>query len=390
MSILIKKHHTTPEVKNIRILAWIRLFISLASASIMTIWALYINSFVNNASTTGFVSSLLTLIAFISFFVFIHLIEKSDKGNLYLLSLFLTIIAYILFTFINSFTFFLITAICLTAVQAIQLTTSGVIIRDSSKKSSLAKNEGLLFTFGNLGFVIGPLIAGWLATKYSMSYIFLISSLFVIIALIISIYGQIKDPHIQKSRDGIIPNLINFFKNKERVFAYVIAGGVQFWWVLIYLFMPLLIIEKGLSKAIVGYFLFAVALPLILTEYNFSKYPKKYSFKKIFMLGFIIPAILSIICFFIINIYTIMLVLTIASFGLALLEPTTEAYFLTIIKKNETSKFYGPFNTTFTINQFVAKIIPSALLTFLPFKFIFLVFGIFMFLFFLIAAKISK
>src|SRR3989344_8047161 len=135
----IKKRLHIPQVTNIKTLAWIKLFIALANASVMTIWALYINSFVNNSSTTGFISSILTLVAFISFFAFIPLVEKSDKGKLFGYSLILSIIFYATFSIINSFAFFIIAAIALTMVQAIKIMTFGIIIKDTSEKSALAK-----------------------------------------------------------------------------------------------------------------------------------------------------------------------------------------------------------------------------------------------------------
>ena len=57
------------------------------------------------------------------------------------------------------------------------------------------------------------------------------------------------------------------------------------------------------------------------------------------------------------------------------------------MKGKEALRFYGPYNTTIDVNNFIVKIAASILLIFLPFKFIFLLFGGFMFVFFLVSFK---
>ena len=182
---------------------------------------------------------------------------------------------------------------------------------------------------------------------------------------------------------------MDFFKDKNRVLAYFVGGGVNLWWALIYLFIPLYIIENQLHTIWIGYFLFAVAIPLVLFEIPFSKLAAKKGFKKIFCLGFAIAGICSLCCFFISNIYLILIVLVAGSFGMAMLEPTTEAYFFDLTKDKDEQRFYGPYNTTIDTNQFIGKILASILLIFLPFKYIFLLFSILMGIYVILSSKIK-
>ena len=154
--------------------------------------------------------------------------------------------------------------------------------------------------------------------------------------------------------------------------------------------MPLFIIRQGLSVSWIGYFLFAVAVPLVLFEYKFSKLVGKKGFKKIFQMGFLIVAVFSFLCFFIGNIYIIMILLTLASIGMAMLEPTTEAYFFDILKKKEELRYYGPYKTKEDVNNFLGKILASSLLIILPFKYIFLLFALFMLIMFFLSSKTKR
>ena len=54
-------------------------FISLGIALTSTVWAIYLESFVHNASSVGFLSSLFTFLGIASYILFIPLVEKKNK-----------------------------------------------------------------------------------------------------------------------------------------------------------------------------------------------------------------------------------------------------------------------------------------------------------------------
>ncbi|MCK5625068.1 MFS transporter [Candidatus Pacearchaeota archaeon] len=372
-------------------LAIVGFIASLAFAYINTIWAVYMDSFVNSIVLVGFISAFLTLISFLSYFFFIPIIEKQDKSKIYYWSLLTLALGYILFAINTKFYIFVILASLITIITTFRVTSFGIIIKDKSSKTQLSKNEGVIFTFLNLAWVLGPLIAGYIASQFGIRLVFVLSAIFVIIAFLLFRFFKIKDKNIKKKIDkNLIKNLFGFFKDKEKRLAYFIGGGVNLWWVLIYLFVPLFIIRQGLSVSWIGYFLFAVAVPLVLFEYKFSKLVGKKGFKKIFQMGFLIVAVFSFLCFFIGNIYIIMILLTLASIGMAMLEPTTEAYFFDILKKKEELRYYGPYKTKEDVNNFLGKILASSLLIILPFKYIFLLFALFMLIMFFLSSKTKR
>jgi MFS family permease len=95
--------------------------------------------------------------------------------------------------------------------------------------------------------------------------------------------------------------------------------------------------------------------------------------------------------FFIKNFYITLGLLVFASFFLAMLEPTTEAYFFDITSKTgEENKFYGPYNTSLEIGFIIGKIIPAIILIFLPFNYIFLAFAAFFLILFLLSFRARR
>jgi MFS family permease len=379
MGILLRKQKGVLTLSGIGKLSIIAFITSISMAIVNTIWAVYMESFLKSVVLVGIFSSILTIVALLSYIFSIPFIEKNNKSKIFFNSLILFFISYVLFAINTKFYLFVILAFAITVIQTLRITAFGIIIKDKSPKKILSRNEGLLYTFSNLAWLIGPLIAGIAMKNYSINSIFLLSAIFVLVSLLLFKISKINDPNINKKPDtNLIKNLKEFFKSEKRTIAYILGGGVNIWWTLIYLFIPLMIIDRGLNPSLIGYFLFLVAIPLILFEYHFSKLAGKIGFKKLMKIGYIIPCLISFICFFIPNIYVILSLLVLASIGMAMLEANTEAYFLDLLKPKEESRFYGPYNTTMEVSHFTAKIIPSLVLIIFPFRSIFIIFGLFM------------
>ena len=365
--------------RNIEKLAIVAFLVTLSASLIDTIWAVYLEGFLKNEAYVGFFSGALTFISLISFFLIIPLIEKKRKDLLFFYSGIATILTYVLFSISKNFVIIALISIASIIAVNIRITSFGIIIKDKSKRKNLSANEGVLYTLYDIGWFVGPLIAGYVAAKFGFSFVFLLSALILFIAMSIFSYFHIRDKNIKKHIDANpLKNFFDFFRDKKRIIAYFLGGGVNFWWILIYLFIPLYIFDQGLGIKTISIFLVIVTIPNLLFTYKFSSIAGKVGFKKMFIIGYSILAISALICFFISDIYFMMLILTFATLGIAMVEPTSEAYFLDLMKGKEVYKYYSPYNTTIDVNGFFAKIIPAIALLFLDFKFIFLIFAVFM------------
>ncbi|MBU0467057.1 MAG: MFS transporter [Nanoarchaeota archaeon] len=390
MGILAKKHQEH-HLSGIAKLSIVGMVVSLSAAFINTIWAVYLYSFFHSEVYVGLFSAILTVVAFASYFLYIPLIEKSDKSKIYSFSLLLFVIFYFLFAINTNFYFLIILAIIMTSFVTLRITSYGLLVRDLSSQKELARNEGLVYTLANLSFVVGPLVAGYIAARFGIHWIFVLSSAFLLAGFFVFKSTKISGKQGKKRLDKkVFKNFIDFFKNRERAVGYMLGTGSSIWWMFIYLFIPLYIIRSGFDEFAIGIFLFAIAFPLIILELPFSKLAGKKGFRKIFLIGHLIVAIASAICFFLTGTYSLLILLVLASIGMAMLEPTTEAYFFDILKGKERYRFYGPYNTALDTGNLIGKLAGAITLIFLPFKFLFLVFGAFMFLLFLLSFKTKK
>lgn len=390
MGLLLRRHYHTKIFRNAVVrLAFVIFTISLASSLVDTIWSVYINGFFHSESLVGFFSGFLSVLSFLSFFFLVPLIEKSNKSMLYSLALIISAFLYVLLAINKSLFVFVALSIALSIIVSIKITVAGIMVKDSSEKKSLSKNEGVVYSFNNVAWVVGPLIGSLILVQLGHSAIFFAAAFLISLGFLLFKISGINDSNKTKKVDkNIIGNFLEFFKDKDRVISYVISSGVTVWWSLIYLYIPLFIIDNGLKEGYIGVFLFLTAIPLILFEYVFSDMAGKYGSRKFFLVGYLMVSIIAFAAFFVANIYVTLGILIFGSFGMAMLEPTTEAYFFDIIKnKRDENRFYGPYNTAIETGLIVGKFAPAMILIFLPFKYIFLLYSFLLFLIFAISFK---
>lgn len=384
---IILRRGRIPKIKGLGITEF---FGRMGLSAVTAIWAIYLNSIFNNPAQVGFFSSFMMLVSFLSYIFLIPLIERNDKTKIFAYSVLLFGISYLFFAFTKNVILVLILGVIISVFTSMRVTSFGIIVRDSGKPKELSKNEGIIYTALNFSFVLGPIIAGYLALKYGFSAVFVFAAFMTFLSLMIFRAFRIKDPHKRKRTDRPLKTFFNFFKDRERRISYLVSGGISTWWAFIYIYMPIYLIEKTGSAELVGIFLGAICVPLVLTEYMFGRLANKKGFRKFFFLGYLVVGTLSITSFFISNIYLILGLMIIASFGMAMLEPTTEAYFFDVTNKKERDRFYGPYNTTISTHSFLGRIVGAVTLLLLPFKSLFLIFGAIMFIFMTISLKTKQ
>ena len=378
-------------LSKIKGVGFVGFFAALGLAAISTIWAIYLESILHNPSYVGFLTSAFILVGTLTYIIGIPFLEKTRKIRSYAAILFLMFISFSLFSFISNIYAVIILGFIVTIIGSLRISLYGLIVRDKSKDKDLSKNEGMIYSLLNLAFLIAPIGAGYLASKIGIKYVFVFASIFFLISFVLISIFKIKDNRTNKKIDKKpFRVFLDYFKNKNRVFSYFLGGGIDFWWVLIYIYVPIHLFDKGLGAEIIGYFLAAIIIPLVLIESKIGKIVNKKGFKKIFLIGFVILGFSALVCFFISNIYFILGILILSSIGAAMVEPTTEAYSFDIIGKKEMDRFYPIYNTTINVSSIFARVLGAILLLLLPFDFIYLFFAGTMFLIAFLSTKTKE
>ena len=292
-------------------------------------------------------------------------------------------ICYILFLFTQSLWVIVLLGIILSILTVIRINCFGIILKENSKGSELAKNVGMTFTVMNLGWLIGPLVAAALAEVYGIPLLFLLSGFFCLLALFSYklLHIGVKTKIAPSSQKEFFAGILKFFKDKHLVRAYIVSGASPIWWAFVYVYMPIYILEQGLGVQWVAYFLFAVIVPILLLEYYFNVLADRLRYRKTFLRGNLFLALILVIAFFISNIYVLLGLLVLGSVGIALVEPPAESYFFLITPKKGLERNYSIYNTSLDVFAILGKLIVAGSLLILSFKYSFLVLALF-FLFF--------
>jgi MFS family permease len=353
------------------------LFLSIGISLVSTIWSVYLNSFLHNSSLVGLLTSFFMITEVLAYIFLIPLIEKGNKMKMLLVSLIFFVVSYLLFSIYSNIYLVIFLGVFISIVTSLRVTLFGLIVRDKTADDNVSKNEGIIYSLLNSAWVIGPLVAGYFAKIYGFKSVFFLSSIFILISLFSLFLFKIKDNRRTKKVDhNMITVVLEFFEHRGRTTSYFLSIAVNFWWAFIYIYMPLYIISKGYSGVVLGVFLAGITLPLIFFDYFFGKLAGKRGFKKLFFVGFITLGILSILCFFISNIYVIIGLLMLASISVSMIEPTTDAYFLDIVKEEERDKYFGVYTTSMNIGNLLGSLPAAVLLLVLPFKSLFIFYGI--------------
>lgn len=359
------------------------LFTSFSAAIISTIWAVYIETFVHSEATVGFITAGLTIVQLIAYIVLIPYLEQQDKLGLYFGSLFTFGILYVIYALNKNFYVFLLLAIVNTFLWVSRSVTYGELLRNMCSIKDIGKAESFTYSLSNISYLAGPIVAGFVADKFGINLVFLLAAFFVLVAAVgFRIIKVRKVPLPRQTHRNLLKNIITFFKNKKIVNAYIIGSGIDFWWGLVYTFVPLFIMEQGgLDITWVGYFFAAVTIPLIFLEYYFGRVGDRKGFRVLFLFGHLGLAAAAALCFLFTNIFIVMGILIVASIFAAMIEPSAEAYFFKFIPRDNEDQYYSIFHTCIPISGFIARVAGAVVLLLFPWNYVFLTFAVIMGLF---------
>ncbi|MEA3399383.1 MAG: MFS transporter [Patescibacteria group bacterium] len=345
--------------------------IAFAFAAFETVWALFIYEFFPNQSAVGFIGGILSFLLLLALAFLFPLFRYFKTKKLFFISIAGNSILLALFAFTHNKYIFFIIAIINVIFQAIRIQSFGILLRENSSLKNIAKNENLMYLLANIGWVVGPLIAGFIADEFSVRTVLIFSALFMLLSeYSITFSNNSFNKYKETEMKHISPlnNLIHFFRRKKRITSYLLSLGLEIWWVVPYIFIPIKMInEFGFNVKSVGLFLFILCIPLIFIELILKKKnPQK--LKRIIGFGYIITGFFGVIAGLASNIYIILGAIIMASFGLGFIEPSSESHFFKIVKKEQSKRYFGTFMTSKTVGLLIGQVLVACVLLFASFS----------------------
>jgi len=347
-------------------LAIIYFIICIGIAALDSIWAIYFNSFGLSESTIGYISGTIVFISLLFSFFSTPIMQKYSKIKIIFYSLLICAISYLIIYFYYNIILFVILALIINIAYTLRINSYDITFRDNTETNELNKQEGIYYSLINLSWLLGPLIGGYILLKFDIKSVFLFATVSVIIGLIIFLTLKLKDTkkEIEKYDYNFIKNIIDYFKDKERIVAYVMSFGIYAWFGMIYIYAPLFLINKGISIGFIGLFFALICAPTLMTEYIVGKLSEKLGFKFFFILGYAGLMITSILLFIIPQVKLQIALLIMSGFFIAFLEPLQDSYFFKNTKTNEEEKYYPIYATATHVGNVISKIIIATILLF--------------------------
>ncbi|MFA7685929.1 MAG: MFS transporter [Candidatus Gracilibacteria bacterium] len=262
--------------------------------------------------------------------------------------------------------------------------TIALFVRDCANDADLGEEEGLYYKFSNIGYFIGPLLGGFIASAFGYELVFSLAAISSLIALGYFYHAHVikKHPAIKEKKQpatfSFAKNIKEFFTDADRRKAYCIALILLTWFGFKRIYIPLYIIASGYLSSMSGLILSLGIIPFVLFEVKIGKYADKKGIRLPIATGFLIIALILLIIFLspwpILNFG----LLIIASIGASFVEPLQEYYLFKHLPKDKEDSMYGIFMTTDPLSYFLAPVIGAVVLAFLPFQYLFLVFAVLM------------
>ncbi len=371
MVLMHSENRTNVRLLAIKKLSFMAFLVASSYGAFATAWPILLKEVIVNRAKIGFFTAGLSMLGLIFLISLVPLIRKFKPKKLYFISLISTSILFLFHVYVNNLYTFLIIAILNMLFMTVQIQCFGILIRDHSSLKNINRNENLIFILGNCGWLIGPLASSWIVANYGVNLVFVMASLFLLVGAHIFAFTKTTEHKSTEEKLNIFKNLITFIKKKKLRKVYFLNAGLEIWWCLPFIFVPLEILRTGYASKYIGLFLFLVIVPLIFTEISLKKMNQRFSEKGLLIIGYSILVLSASACFFANNIFQIALFIISGSFGLALIEFNVESLFFKTIKKLEGEKFYGPFTTAKTAGSFIGKLGIAFCLSFFTFKYIF-------------------
>ena len=360
-------HHKLPTG---RVFAWMALFNGMGAAAFAAIFPIILEEKFGSRSLVGGYFSLIAIVALMASLLATMIFQRFSKALVIKVMFSISVLFLVLMTFAE-FAWQLggLNIPKVLCIGVINL-AMGLYVYEYSKKNELAIAEGRYYLFANIGWLIGPLLGGYVTKYFGDKSIFLLVSCCYLVAFVYFWHQHVveKNPAVQEDSTPetfhmLFRHIKGFFHDRERVKVFGIVFGYNFWINLFLIFMPLVISSYGFGHDVVGWVLTCSILPFILLEELVGRAAQKYGVRNFIITGFAIITFCTVglalggaFPLLIIALFVLMNV------GAACLEPLQETYFFHVVAPEEVHKYFGVYNISKPIAGLIGPMYAGAIL----------------------------
>jgi len=357
----------------------------LAQGAVSAVYPSYLKSFVLKAHLVGLLAALVYIIQLPVSGPVGALSDTTGRKKLLIVSLSAFAGVEVLY-FINHH---LIALILLQLLAGLLMVTvfvsSEAFIRDISPPEKRGEIRSFFGTWVTAGYLIGPVIGGWIGNTYSIRIPFLLSAAFMLLSLLLLSGLRDDRSHGNKAsmrdRVSLLGPVRRFFSLGEEIcYLSLSAIVLYFWYATKWIYAPLYLLHLGYDLSIVGIWLGASLLPLIILQIPAGILGDRIGKDRVIMGGIIISSIFIAPLGFISSLNGLILAILIISSGSAMIEPLINARITDIIPKESYGEYSGVFEGTKILGCILGPVVTGFIVELAGFRYAFVPSAILFFL----------
>lgn len=240
-----------------------------------------------------------------------------------------------------------------------------LFISDFSRGVGMEKLHARYLLWVNIGAFIAPMFAMSVVSFFNNNYrmpllaaglVYFSGLLFFKHFGIVQEDKIIKRVNMRKTLRALKITALHFFKKDGMLRAYTVNFGYYALRAMRYLYVPIVVIEKGFTSETLGVVLSVGILPYIIIESFIGKLIKKFGVKIWLTIGFVSFAIFSIFATFVSG-YALLAIFVLWQISGAFMEACHDLLFFDDMPKEHQAKFYGVFRTSVNFPSVIAPIL---------------------------------
>lgn len=238
--------------------------------------------------------------------------------------------------------------------------------------------RGSYLTANNIGFMMAPLIAGYVIDRlgFGTLYGFALLLLFPVFVIII-----LKIPNLRKTDTAhvrIRDTISRFFKNRHMRSVFLINSILQFFYIWMIIYTPIYFHEYlGIAWDDIGIMFTVMLSAFVIFQYLVGKLADRFHWERpLMVLGLMIMGIATLFLtraegYTLVTLTGIMFLTRV---GASIIEVMTESYFFKQVQSRDVG-LIGIFRNTYPFASIIATLLGTLLLQFLPLWSFFIILG---------------
>lgn len=345
------------------------LFTGFADGIYNAVYSLVILEIFKSSAIVGIYVAIYSVFCFLVGLFANEILRMFSKVKIFYFSLLMMAVCYAMM----SFSILPRTFVILDYTTGIAITLSSMLIplfmSDFSKNIGMARLNSRYHLWLNVGALFAPTVAVLIANHFGNRAAFFGSAVIYLIAWSVFKYFRIvqEDKSLyavnpRKTVRALWKNTVEFFKLPGMMRAYLVNFGYYSLRAMRVLYVPILVIEAGFNKDVLGWVLTLGIVPYLVLSEFMGRAVRRFG-KTIWMvLGFGSFAVLSAAAMFATGI-PLLAIFVVWQVSGALMESVHDLLFFDGTSKAQQSKYYGVFRTSVNLPNVIAPMLAAAVIS---------------------------